>query len=75
MIGLGTQNTAAEAAEFVRDTGTISFPMYWDETFETWNAFGVRGQPAAVLLSPAGEVLGSWLGPFDTDEVIALATD
>ena len=73
MIGLGTQDTAEEAAEFVRSTGTVSFPMYWDETFESWAAFGVRGQPAAALLSPTGEILGGWIGRFDIDEVLELA--
>jgi hypothetical protein len=70
VIGLGTQDSAEEAAEFVRSTGTTSFPMYWDETFVSWNAFGVRGQPAAVLLSPTGEILGGWIGRFDLDEVL-----
>ena len=47
--------------------------MYWDETFESWAAFGVAGQPAAVLLSADGTVLGEWRGPFPPDEVLALA--
>lgn len=72
VIGVGTQDSAEEAVEFVERTGTVSFPMYWDETFATWAAFGVRGQPAAVLLSPDGEMLGSWVGRFDLDEVLAV---
>lgn len=72
MIGVGTQDSAEEAVEFVRATGTTSFPMYWDETFLSWTAFGVRGQPAAALLSPTGEVLGGWIGRFDLDEVLTL---
>lgn len=70
MIGLGTQNTVEDAVEFVESTGTLSFPMYWDETFTSWDAFGVRGQPAAALLSPTGEILGGWIGVFDLDEVL-----
>jgi hypothetical protein len=73
VIGLGTQNTVEEAVEFVRATGTTSFPMYWDETFVSWNAFGVTGQPAAALLSTDGEIIGGWLGGFDEDEVLRLA--
>ena len=72
MIGLGTQNTVEDAVDFVESTGTISFPMYWDETFVSWNAFGVQGTPAAALLSPTGEILGGWIGPFDLDEVLTL---
>lgn len=73
MIGLGTQDSPEEAIEFVRATGTTSFPMYWDETFLSWAAFGVQGQPAAALLSPTGEVLGGWIGRIDVDEVLSLA--
>jgi hypothetical protein len=47
--------------------------MYWDETFESWTAFDVLAQPAAVLLSPTGEELGRWRGMFPADEVLALA--
>ncbi len=52
---------------------TYSFPMYWDESFESWLAFGVSSQPAATLLAPDGTVLGSWRGMFPIDEVLALA--
>jgi hypothetical protein len=72
VIGLGTQDSGDEAAEFVGNYGTHSFPMYWDETFESWTAFGVTGQPAVVLLSADGDVLGSWRGNFPHDEVIEL---
>ena len=47
--------------------------MYWDESFETWLAFGITSQPAAALLSPTGEVLGGWLGMFPIDKVLELA--
>ncbi len=73
MIGLGTQDDSDYAVEFVESGGTYSFPMYWDETFESWNVFGVRSQPAAALLSGDGEVLGGWLGGIPEDEVLRLA--
>ncbi len=73
MIGLGTQDSGGEAAEFVENYGTYSFPMYWDETFESWAAIGIASQPAAVLLSSDGEPLGGWLGRFPEDEVLQLA--
>ena len=49
--------------------------MYWDETFESWNEFGIRGQPAAALLSADGEVLGGWLGGIPEGEVLRLAAE
>ena len=73
MIGLGTQDSGDEAAEFVRDRSTHSVPMYWDETYESWAAFGITGQPAAVLLSADGEPLAAWRGAFPEDEVLELA--
>ena len=75
MIGLGTQDSGGEAAEFVEDYGTYSFPMYWDETFESWQQFGIQSQPAAAMLSPDGEVLAGWLGGFDEAEVLRLAAE
>ena len=73
MIGLGTQDTGSDAVDFVEEYETYSFPMYWDETFESWLAFGVTSQPAAALLSPTGELLGGWLGMFPIDDVLELA--
>ena len=74
-MGLGTQDTAEEAVDFVRNGGTYSFPMYWDETFRSWEAFGIRSQPAAVLLAPDGEVMTGWVGAFDEAEVLRLAAE
>ena len=73
MIGLGTQDDGSDAIDFVETYETYSFPVYWDESFETWLAFGITSQPAAALLSPTGEVLGGWLGMFPIDEVLELA--
>ncbi len=75
MIGLGTQDDGAYAVDFIESREVYSFPMYWDETGESWIAFGVVSQPAAVLLSPTGEILGGWLGMFPTDEVLRLAAE
>ncbi len=72
-MGLGTQDSAELGIDFVESTGTYSFPMYWDETFTSWEAFGIRSQPAAALLGPDGEVLAGWLGMFPIDEVLELA--
>lgn len=47
--------------------------MLWDESFESWNAFNVTGQPAAVLFAADGRPLQGWSGPFPEAEVLALA--
>lgn len=73
MIGLGTQDDADMAVDFVERGGIYSFPVYWDETFASWEAFGIRSQPAAAMLSPDGEILAGWFGGFDEAEVLRLA--
>lgn len=74
MIGLGAKDDGPLAADFVTSTGTYSFPMYWDETFESWVSFDVVSQPAAVLLSPEGAEIGRWQGRFSFDDVLAAST-
>ena len=70
MVGLGTQDDLEYAQEFVGTTGTVSFPMLWDPSFESWIHFGIRGQPAGVLLDADGMVLGQWGGPIPEDDVL-----
>lgn len=73
MVGLGTQDSLGEARDFVSNYGT-SFTMLWDSSFRSWRALGVAGQPAAILLSPGGEVVKRWFGAFPEDEVVRLAS-
>ena len=75
MIGVGTQDDGDDAVDFVESRSVFSFPMYWDDTFESWVALGVASQPAAVLFSPEGEQLGAWRGMFPIDEVLDLAAN
>ena len=46
--------------------------MLWDESFESWLALGVRGQPAAILFAADGTKLSSWSGYIDEVEVLQL---
>ena len=70
VIGLGALDSVEQAVEFAERGGTHSFPMYWDESLMSWQAFGIRTQHAAALLSPTGEILGGWEGAFDEDAVL-----
>lgn len=47
--------------------------MLYDESFESWSALGVRGQPTAILFDTAGRGQFVWYGPFDEQEVLDLA--
>lgn len=51
----------------------ITFPMYWDASFLTWQALGIRGQPAAILFDTEGRQVQKWIGPFDLDEALTAA--
>ena len=75
VIGLGTKDDADYAVDFITKTSTYSFPMYWDETSSAWTPFGIVAQPAAVLLSPTGEVIKTWPGVFDPDKVLSELAD
>ncbi len=70
-MGLGTQDDMDQANEFV-DRFELTHTMLWDESYESWAQLGVALQPSAQLFAADGTRLGSWLGPFDDEEVLAL---
>lgn len=58
------------AQDFVADYGTVSFPMLWDPTFESWQELEIFGQPAGMLVSADGTLLAQWRGGIPEDEVL-----
>lgn len=74
MIGIGTQDDLGRAEVFVRDQGTASFTMLWDETFATWTALGVTSSPTSGLFAADGTFLAGWIGPLPEDDILRLAT-
>jgi hypothetical protein len=75
VVGLGTQDSLDEAFDFVSDYGTESFAMLWDESFESWTALDISGQPTVVLFGSDGTELGRWSGGIPEDEVLSLIAD
>ncbi|MEZ5375396.1 MAG: hypothetical protein R2733_02725 [Acidimicrobiales bacterium] len=74
-MGLGTQDDLDYALDFVASTGTSTFPMYWEDGgFDGWAFYGVRSQPAGVLVDADGNVIESWSGRFSLDTVLELAS-
>lgn len=71
MIGLGTQDGIEMAEDFV-DDHDVNFRMLWDPGFDSWVHYGIRGQPAAVLLDAEGGAIKGWRGLFSEDEVLEL---
>lgn len=49
--------------------------MLWDDSFVTWRALGIPGQPAAMLFTAEGKPLQKWIGPFDLNETLQAARD
>ena len=43
--------------------------MYWDKSFESWQHFGIRSQPAAVLLDHNGKIIKTWKSGVDLDAI------
>ena len=77
MIGLGTQSDYAEAKDFMDRYG-ITFPMFWDSGFESWNGFNVFRQPTSILVSRGGTMIKRWdsaLGDQQRAEAVRLARE
>jgi hypothetical protein len=67
---MGAQDSLALAEDFVQSTGTSSFTMIWDESFDTWRYYQVSGQPTAILVDQDGNPVQGWRGIFPPDEVL-----
>lgn len=67
---MGTQDSFELAEDFVDRNGTATPLMTWDETFQTWDYYEVRGQPTLILVDRAGLPLGTW--NFLSDELVQL---
>lgn len=72
---MGAQDSFSFAEDFRDATGTESFLMIWDEGFSSWQYYGVRGQPTAILVDPTGQPITGWVGAFPEDVVLELAAD
>ncbi len=59
---MGTQDSIGLAEQFVERHETVTPLMTWDQSFETWAYYEVRGQPTTILVDPAGQPLGQWFG-------------
>lgn len=70
MIGLGSQDDLDQALDFVDTYGTVSFPMLWDPSFDSWRALGINGQPAGLLLTADGTIVAGWRGGIPESEVL-----
>ncbi len=73
VIGLGSQDSLGEAEEFVAATGTEGVEMLWDESFVSWDHYGIRSQPAAILLDANGDAIEGWSGNVPNEDALRAA--
>jgi hypothetical protein len=59
---MGSQDNLGMAEEFVSRNEVATPLMTWDSGFDTWEHYGVRGQPYVMLLDENGATLGEWFG-------------
>lgn len=45
--------------------------MLWDEGFDSWIHFGINAQPAGVLATSSGELVGQWRGGIPEEDVLS----
>jgi hypothetical protein len=67
VIGLGTQSDYQEAQDFMTRHG-ITFRMFWDSGFDSWDGFEVWGQPTSILVSRTGTKVKRWTGAMDDQQ-------
>lgn len=73
IVGVGTQDTLADAQKFVARAKIKTVTMLWDESARSWNYWGVSGQPAALLIDANGKFVKAWTGELDMAAVVAAA--
>jgi len=59
---MGTQDSLDLATQFLERHTLSNVLMTWDESFQTWDYYQVRGQPTVILVEPDGNPLGQWWG-------------
>jgi hypothetical protein len=67
VIGLGTQSDEDEAKSFMARHG-ITFRMFWDSGFASWDGFEVWGQPTSILVSRGGTKVKRWIGAMNDEQ-------
>ena len=73
VIAIGGRDRASNGPAFVARHGLRTPTVLFDEPMTVWRAYGIPGQPGAVLLDRDGRERDRWIGAFDPAEVLAAA--
>jgi thioredoxin-like negative regulator of GroEL len=68
---LGAYDSLPLAKSFTKRNKMSVVKMLWDKDAKSWEYYGVPGQPAALLIKN-GEVVASWAGAIDEEELLGL---
>ncbi len=71
VIGLGAQDDLELARDFIAKTGTRSFPMVWDKSFDSWRHYGIQINSQTWLLDRFGNRVGAKRFGFDEKTLLA----
>lgn len=61
LVGIGSRDDYELAEGFLEDTGVVNFPLYWEETGQSWVDNAVAAQPYMILFVD-GEDVERWPG-------------
>ena len=67
MIGLGARSDYDDAQDFVARHG-ITFRMFWDSGFDSWDGYSVWGTPTSILVSRGGTTMKRWSGAMSDQQ-------
>jgi thiol-disulfide isomerase/thioredoxin len=66
VVAIGGRDDAANGPAFVARHRLRTPTVLFDESMASWRAYGIPGQPGAVLLDRTGHERARWFGAFDT---------
>jgi len=72
MVGVGTQDSFAQAEDFVAKHDLRKPTMVWDESFESWQVMQINSMPTFILLSANGDMLLRVAGQFPEEQLTSL---
>ena len=71
VVGVGSQGSLEDADSFIAEAGLRTPQVLWDADYRVWNHYEVFGQPTAILVDRSGQIIHTFGGAFNGDDVLA----